>query len=327
MAPDLTNTTAPAPRRDNGLAYDALRGKLVLYGGVGAEDYPETWQLELNVAGDDGTWTKMAPPHGADGNPAFAKYAEMVYHTNDQLVYLMGADSESDPVETWTWDGAEWTAVVTSDLEGDGEPTGYIHMNAVYDEGRKRVVLHRSERWELQAASWRLLTNSDPEGDGQPTLDYTLVLGYDRSREEIVGLSRGTNTWRLNVGHVARPGHVFLARLQAAALGSVDDMESITVNWDAGGTGYDNGGAGVDGARLWLLRDGIWQDADEHPGASTARMSWSLSPAEDIKRYISGGQLTFAAAVAPIAANGIGSGYGSVTSAYVEIRLTGTLTP
>src|SRR5262245_8173028 len=82
---------APAPRYGQGLAYDAARGNVVLFGGQTQDGLRnDTWTW------DGATWTQHTTAHA----PSPRRYFGMAYDAAHGQVVLFGGYSLND---TWTW--------------------------------------------------------------------------------------------------------------------------------------------------------------------------------------------------------------------------------
>lgn len=98
----LPEATGPGPRLSPGAAFDAKRGLVVLFGGIGDEGMKgDTW-------GWDGkTWKKLAdagPPARVMGYLAYDKSRDRIVLFGGRLGWPNDAD------DTWEWDGGEWRA-------------------------------------------------------------------------------------------------------------------------------------------------------------------------------------------------------------------------
>jgi hypothetical protein len=90
---------APSPRQGQGLAYDAARGEVVLFGGQDGSYLGQTWTW------DGSDWTKLTPAH----SPPARAYLAMAYDAARDQVVLFGGFGGSYLGDTWTWDGSDWT--------------------------------------------------------------------------------------------------------------------------------------------------------------------------------------------------------------------------
>ncbi len=96
--------TSPPDRAGAAMAYDAARGKVVLYGGLRQFSstpsirYTDTWEF-------DTAWRKIT-----DAGPPHRTYASMAYDEARKRVVLHGGyDGATVYGDTWEWDGTSWT--------------------------------------------------------------------------------------------------------------------------------------------------------------------------------------------------------------------------
>jgi hypothetical protein len=171
------------------LAYDARRGRTVLFGGSDAarRTLGDTWEW------DGSAWTKAAD----SGPPARFQHV-MTYDAARGRVVLFGGsgDTRYDRAnpggsllgDTWEWDGASWTLAAS-----EGPPRRDHHAMA-FDASRAKVVLFGGwdgqrflgDTWEWDGA-WKPIEATGPSArGGLPSLGYhgtwkTVVLygGWD----------------------------------------------------------------------------------------------------------------------------------------------------
>jgi hypothetical protein len=119
----------PTPRCCYGMAYDAARGKTVLFGGTDDFTYfKDTWTW------DGTTWTEQHPAHTPPGSANFG----MVYDAAiRRVVAFMGEGLDANP---WTWDGTDWTEVPAAT-----QPDSRELEQFAYDGARKQVVMFGGE--------------------------------------------------------------------------------------------------------------------------------------------------------------------------------------
>jgi hypothetical protein len=122
-------TTSPSRRYCFGIAYDAARGQVVLFGGyppVGRDLLADTWTW-------DGTdWTEQHPTN----NPPGSGCPGMSYDSARHQVVLSVPEDNPRTNQTWTWDGTDWTQQhpVTA-------PWAATAPSMAYDGARRRTVL------------------------------------------------------------------------------------------------------------------------------------------------------------------------------------------
>lgn len=150
---DWTNAapaTSPSGRRDFAMASDIARGVIVMFGGSGP--LGDTWEF-------DGTnWANVSPAVGPS-----ARFGHvMAYDVNRGVTVLFGGTSSSfapaDLTDTWEFDGASWTQVVTANAPS--EPT---FSSMCYDVARGVCVLTGGtsffgapdqKTWEYDGSNW-----------------------------------------------------------------------------------------------------------------------------------------------------------------------------
>ena len=175
----------PSTRAVPSMAYDAARGKTVLFGGTGsAGTTADTWLW-------DGTnWTLATPA----ASPAARGHAFMAYDAARRVVVLFGGYVDATQfTDTWEWDGTTW-----AQRGGGGTtPPGGIEGQMIYDAARKRVVFlggndTKLDAWEWDGTAWSLLAV-----DNAPSNRSEFVASYDTAHDQIV-LFSGTDNGNTN---------------------------------------------------------------------------------------------------------------------------------
>jgi hypothetical protein len=118
-----SNSIGPGGLVHHAMAYDAERGRVVLYGGRARTGGPPvaTWEW------DGATWQRFDVP-----GPGPRAGHRMAYDPVRRVVVLFG---DEDNGETWTWNGAAWSRAAVT-----GPPPRVVHAMA-WDAGRQRVML------------------------------------------------------------------------------------------------------------------------------------------------------------------------------------------
>ena len=182
LVPNVQNT--PGARTDMAVAYDARRGRTVLYGGVfSGISYCDTWEW------DGFTWTRFddcvlgAQPDGGQGKegPGPLVDASLTYDPVRQRTILVGGarPDYTDPQGVWEWDGQAWTQLVSdggapparsqapmayaSYVDGGGAlvlsggtlPTPYLANNTFMSDTWLGV-------WDGAAYAWSVVGTSSP---------------------------------------------------------------------------------------------------------------------------------------------------------------------
>jgi hypothetical protein len=138
------STASPVPLCCVGMAYDAVRGETVLFGGFeGANSatpfvaHSETWTL-----GASG-WTLKNPAASPSARGAVA----MAFDPQNRVTVLFGGTSNSSGGgglaayfhDTWVWDGTIWNQVVVSGMSPSARLTAAQGM--AYDANNGNLVL------------------------------------------------------------------------------------------------------------------------------------------------------------------------------------------
>jgi hypothetical protein len=187
-----TPAALPPARSYHGMAYDALRDRIVLFGGestTGAS-LADTWEF------DGATWAQRTPSH----SPTARERPSMAFDIQrGRTVVYGGAAGRYD---TWEWDGNDWTqhALATSPQVASAR--------LVYDAERSRCVLVGTDvatnlmgAWEWDGGSWTARTNSE-----RPAQREQFALCYDpwRARSVLFGSTTdGNDTWEYGPTHAA----------------------------------------------------------------------------------------------------------------------------
>jgi len=188
-----TPATSPPPRNDHSMAYDAVRERIVLFGGVdngsGATRFGDTWEW------DGTTWHDRT----MSVSPSPRTRPSMAYDAARERIVLFGGGlGLGASNETWEWDGVQWL-----EHHPPVSPPRWLSSMA-YDPLRRRVVLVNSggDSWEWDGTTWarRNLLVPPPALTGSAVADVTggiLFAGH-----EALGSAQ---TWRLNYASSAAP--------------------------------------------------------------------------------------------------------------------------
>ena len=157
----LIDNAGPVWRNWAGVAYDSVRGVLVVHGGIqGRQYFDETWEW------DGQTWTMHdgSGPRGREG-------AGMAYDSVRGKVVLFGGATAGPQIvgDTWEWDGQTWVQVATSG------PPARFPAGTGYDPIRQQVVVYGghdvrtsedivffADFWAWDGSTWQELPLTDP---------------------------------------------------------------------------------------------------------------------------------------------------------------------
>ena len=152
---EMTPLVSPPGRIHHGMAYDEVRGEVLMYSGENGNGIlTDLW------AWDGEIWRLVCSGCKAEGR----KWHEMFYDSENETVFIYGGYGngeyggygEGGPVEeVWSWDGQHWTHFpVSTSLPK------MINSPMVYDQANKRATAYISEpdwggTWFLEGDTWR----------------------------------------------------------------------------------------------------------------------------------------------------------------------------
>ena len=240
--------------RSTAMAYDAVRSRVVVFGGTDGTLLDDTWEY------DGATWTQ-----GPAAPPALTprKLHAMTFDLARQRVVLFGGDDGSLLNDTWIYDGAAWSA-------GPTAPAGLaarVEAGLTHDIGRGRTVLFggdasrtatalRNDTWELSGAGW----SAGPVAPAALTPRTSHAMAYDLRLGRVVtfggfdGAVRN-DTWLYDgTGWTAGPAApATMAPRSGAAMtyeftperlvlfGGWDGSNYLSETWEWDGTGWSAG--------------------------------------------------------------------------------------
>src|SRR5262249_27759336 len=130
-----TAASSPSARSDAAVAYDALRGRIVLFGGEASPSVylGDTWEW------DGVSWAQISPVVSPSARACHA----MAYDASGPHIIMFGGGVAGSltvaidlRADTWGWDGSSWKLVTATYVP----PVRSLHGLA-YDSARGRVVL------------------------------------------------------------------------------------------------------------------------------------------------------------------------------------------
>ena len=131
------------------MAYDAARGRTVLFGGTTAPR-PDTPSLGDTWEWDGQRWTRINVT-----GPSARDHTQMVYDPARRVIVLHGGGLDEEATETWMYDGRAWTRAAFR-----GPSRRYAQM--VFDTRSNAVLLYggfaqqpSNEVWRLEESAWR----------------------------------------------------------------------------------------------------------------------------------------------------------------------------
>lgn len=170
----------PPARAGTAMAYDAARGRVVLFGGLGSaqNNLQDTWEW------DGQAWLARTPATSPSARCGHA----MAYDPVRRAVVLFGGEAYGEQLmgagETWEWTGSTWTRRATSG------PSSRLAARLVADPLRQRLVLfgglgpevsYLADTWEWNGTSWTAVAAAGPPPR------YAHVAAFDGSRVVVFG--------------------------------------------------------------------------------------------------------------------------------------------
>lgn len=267
----ILTPTRPNRRDSAGIAYDAQRQVVVLFGGYrsGGVLYNDLW--EYNGA----SWTLRNP---VGQKPAARFGMGMTYdRVRRRTVVFGGATSSQQYGDTWEWNGTSW-----SKMNPSTSPSARQDCRMTFDETRGTVVLYDGtageqdfgDTWTYDGATWiRIALGNRP-----PPLTLHGV-AYDPTTKKVVLYGGGnfslvpqTDTWRWShdlgwerSGSSARPMSTSWARL----------------GWNATSQRIESFGGGAWTRELFRYDGALdqWSSLGMQPPYARIRHAWNAAPA------------------------------------------------
>jgi len=177
-------------RRLHSAAYDRLRHRMVVYGGLNelTVRLGDTWLYD----GVTNTWT-IVPP--GPENPGLRSEAGMAFDEARGVTVMFGGFVGTGTTfdgTTWEWDGSAWSNVTPTT---GSSPSPRIRPAMFYDSDRQKVVLMGginstsgsaiplTGAWEFDGVQWSPIPQATSP---QPIARYDSSVAYDRARGRVV---------------------------------------------------------------------------------------------------------------------------------------------
>jgi hypothetical protein len=186
---NLIASGGPSARGHTALAYDRVRDRVVLFGGLATTWVGDTWELEA-----DG-WRRCAV-----GGPSARHSHAMVYDERRKRIVLFGGYGGTWFDDTWEYDGRSWR---TRAAPGPAPREGHA---MVYDSLRSRAVLYGGwngreafgDLWEFDGNAWQ----RRPEKSPGPRVGHAMAFDALRGTTVLFGGTDGVDqcgdTWEWN---------------------------------------------------------------------------------------------------------------------------------
>jgi hypothetical protein len=180
LTPNPAPANWPMNRYGVSLAYDADRGKLVLFGGVGLDTagpgslvHNDVWEWDATGS----AWTNRTPDPVPAAWPAGRQSPSVVYDSNRKRVVIFGGDGGASPsisparrADLWEWDGATgtWTNHTPSPVPSTGWPAARMAPAAAYDATRARMMVFGGDPLSQELWEWNPATSTWTDRTANP---------------------------------------------------------------------------------------------------------------------------------------------------------------
>ncbi len=170
--------TSPTQRFGHAMAYDAARGRVVLFGGYGFFSgglLADTWEWDGNE------WVEATPATSPPGRFG----AAMAYDSaRGRIVLFGGVGDGAELGDTWEWDGSDWIERTPA-----SSPPAREYGALAYDRTRQRAVLfggfdgvsYLGDTWEWDGNEWALRVTAT-----HPPARTWHMMTFDETRERAV---------------------------------------------------------------------------------------------------------------------------------------------
>ncbi len=269
-------SSIPSARADHHLAFDAARGRTVMFGGQESTGVllNDTWTW------DGLKWRQASTPIA----PTARVHGAMAYDLARQRVVLFGGQviGGVNNRETWEWDGAAWL------LRSTTGPSARFGHTMVYDSALQRVVVFGGQdnsnfvgdswSWDGVAGVWSQISTSVTPGQGS-VIGHQHMSSYDsaRQRHVLFSVQGGAVTWE-------RAGSVWsLLSNQGPPIGPAGRSRGMMLFDPSVGIGgssvlFGGGGAGATDASVWAWNGLAWSIAQPaSPTGPTAREGHAMA--------------------------------------------------
>jgi hypothetical protein len=240
---------SPTPRYGHAMAYDAARGRVVLFGGY---DFLQGLLLSDTWEWDGTNWIEAAPattPPGRFGHG-------MVYDSARQRIVMFGGVGDGVELgDTWEWDGTNWIEATPATA-----PPAREYGALAYDGARGRTVLfggydgttYFADTWEWDGNDWVERTPAmQPPGRTWHMLTFdaargrtVLFGGYDGNIPYADTWEWDGNAWLDRTPATTPSPRVVgaltfdVARGQSVLFGGYDGQDSLADTWAWDGTSW-----------------------------------------------------------------------------------------
>jgi len=254
-------STKPSARAFHAAAYDATRGRTVLFGGVdaGSTRLSDTWEFN----GATATWSLMT---SATTPPARSAHAMAFDSSRKKTVMFAGTGTAGERSDTWEWNGTTWSSM-TSITTSPSARAGFAA--AFYADGNVTLVFGGAspstdppfgDTWAWNGVAWTDVTPAQI-----PSARTGAAAAFDATRARTImfggrGAASGVyfaDTWEWNgsawrnvtptggasASPSARAGHAMTfdsARGRIVLFGGIGPSGYLADTWEWDGSAWTN---------------------------------------------------------------------------------------
>lgn len=230
---DRNPSGAPSARYEQTMAYDSLRGLMVMFGGLNSTYMADTWTYDPGA----NDWTDRAP---ATAPAARCDHAMAYDSAHDKVVLFGGFDGYDYLNDTWAYDLR--TGIWTNMSPPAAPPARRYHAMA-YDTVNGRTVIFGGYNGSSIGDTWaydlggNIWTNMSPPLSPQPRDRHAMV--YDIARGEVLmaggrGLVYDNGTWTYNLTTNTWTGRSLQAWGTTMHAMAYDPVHGVTVMFGGG---------------------------------------------------------------------------------------------
>jgi len=191
--------TSPPPREGGAMAYDAGRGRIVLFGGYSSGELFDTWEY------DGTTWSPVTtstdtPPKRTNAAMAYDAGGQRILMFGGRYTNTSGASFSLD--DTWVLAGGQWTLLTLTT-----SPSPRELSSIVWDPGADRLLLFGgrlsgtayNDTYRLDATTWTMLSPAT-----SPPVRFFASVVYDSANQRTLALNSSrtdqefVETWQLD---------------------------------------------------------------------------------------------------------------------------------
>lgn len=201
-SPLAASGTPPSARGLHTAAYDPVRDRMIVQGGVGANNVVQDDLWSLDLSGTP-TWTSLS----AVGDPGPRTRHTATYDPMSDRIILLGGYGTAWPpysMDVWALDLSGPGAPSWSSSPGGSQPPARAGQVAVYDSHAHRLVVFGgsspdqifNDTWTIDLAgppTWQQLTAASPVATGHAAV-------YDPVRDRMILYACDSRTWVYDLG-------------------------------------------------------------------------------------------------------------------------------